>query len=237
MKNIQKLAVLLLLCPLVMAACKKNKSDDTPAGPLGPNYPQALNNIVTPAIIDSLKKDGMVINAGLTPPAINGIFLFSPTYCIFDNSGDNRKGDYFDTYKLQFQNQNTTQYTVSFSYKDVNSNLNSAADNNATYISGQNNLFTVFAQSKGVERNINYTSLDVVSGQAQNGSMKNMVWSHYMVSKEGDAGNTILVRVGSTRIFNDQDGTSDSQTTFDAMPVKVQGTVLKALSISAKSAQ
>lgn len=235
MKNIHKVpTALLLACALIIGACKKDKKDDnTPTGPLGPNYPQILNTIVTPAIIDTLKKQGMVINDGTTPPAINGIFLFSPAYCTFDNSGANRKGSYFDDYKLQFKDQNTSQYTVNFSYKDVSNGNDNASDDNATYISGQNNLFTVFSQAKGTAQGIKYTALDVISGQAQGTAMKNLVWSHYLVSKDGDAGNLLLVPAGTTRMFTDKDGSSDSQTTFDLLPKQIQSTIVKALSVSA----
>ncbi|WDF54931.1 hypothetical protein [Mucilaginibacter sp. KACC 22063] len=231
MKTSLKLPAFLMLFVLAFAACKKDKKDDnTPTGPLGPNYPQALNNIVTPAIIDSLKKNGMVINSGLTPPSINGIYLFSPAYCTFDNSGDNRKGYIFDDYKLQFQNQNSTQYTVNLAYKDVQSGGDAAADNNATYIAGQNNLFTVFAQSKGATKGINYVTLDVISGQVDAGAMKNLIWSHYLVSKDADPLN-MIIPVGSTRIFTDKDGSSDSQTTFSVLPKPIQ-TAIKSMPIS-----
>ncbi|WP_040626542.1 hypothetical protein [Mucilaginibacter paludis] len=238
MKKLQKLPLLLTLFSLIMTACKKDKKDDsTTTGPLGPNYPQVINTIVTPAIIDTLKKQGMVINDGLTPPNINGIFLFSPAYCTFDNSGGNGKGYTFDDYKLQFKDQNTNQYTVNLKYKDVSNGQDNASDGTATYISGQNNLFTVFAQAKGTASGINYVALDVISGQAQGTALKNLVWSHYLVSKDGDASNILLVRAGTTRIFTDRDGSSDAQATFDFLPKQIQNAVTKTLAGSISAAK
>lgn len=234
MKTLHKLTALVLVFPLLLTACKKDKKSDTPDGPLGPNFPQIINTIVTPEVLDNLKRDGMVINDGLTPPTINGIFLFSPNYCTFDNSTPSRKGNRFDDYKLKFADQNTAKYSVSFTYKGVQESQNVASDANATFISGKDNLFTVFAQSTGVERGIKYTSLDVLSGQVDGSDMKNLTWSHYLVSKDGDDANAILVPEGTTRMFKDNDGSSASQTTFDAMPVKVQSTFTKALSISVR---
>lgn len=237
MKNLQKLFALLLLFPLLMVACKKDKKDDTPTGPLGPNFPQVINTIITPAILEDLKKNGMTINSGTTPPNINGMFLFSPAYCTFDNSGGNRKDTYFNDYKLQFKNQNTTDYTVSMAYKEAEDGSDTGGDNNATYISGEKNLFTVFSQSKGKEGTVNYVALDVISGEATGTAMKNLIWSRYLASKEGDDANLLLVKVGTTRIFVDKDGSSDAQTTFDALPKSMQNKVTKAMSAFSAAAK
>ncbi|MFW0717837.1 hypothetical protein [Pedobacter sp. N23S346] len=232
MKSLLKLSSLLLLFPLLFVACKKENKDETPTGPLGPKYPQVINNVITPEILESLKKNGMTVNSGTTPPTINGVFLFSPAYCSFDNSGNNLQGRYFNDYKLQFKNQNTNEYTVSMEYKDVSDGTDSGGDNNATYISGENNLFTVFSQVKGKSGSVNYVALDVISGEAAGGSMKNLVWSHYLVSKEGDEANLFLVPVGTTRIFKDENGLSGVQTTFDVLPNNLQTIVKKSLSLS-----
>jgi hypothetical protein len=237
MKNLRKLSALLLLFPVMMVACKKDKKDDVPTGPLGPNFPQIVNTVITPEILEQLKKNGMVINGGTTPPNINGVFLFSPAYCIFDNSGANRKDTYFSDYKLQFKNQNTSDYTVAMAYKDVGSGTDIGGDNNATYISGENNLFTVYSQSKGKQGITNYVALDVISGEATGTAMKNLIWSKYLVSKEGDEANLLLVPVGTTRIFTDKDGSSDAQATFAALPKHIQNTVKNALSLSALEAK
>lgn len=234
MRSLLKLPLLLLLFPVLFVACKKEKKDEIPTGPLGPKYPMVINNVITPEILENLKKNGMTVNSGTTPPSINGVFLFSPVYCSFDNSGSNLQGTYFNNYKIQFKNQNTTDYSVSMEYKDVSSGTDSGSDNNATYISGENNLFTVFSQAKGKSASINYVALDVISGEATGGSMKNLVWSHYMVSKEGDAANVILVPVGTTRIFTDKDGISASQNTFDVLPGQFKSLLKKASSISTK---
>lgn len=232
MKSLLKLSSLLFLFALLFVACKKENKDEVPIGPLGPKYPQVINNVITPEIMESLKKNGMTINSGTTPPTLNGVFLFSPAYCSFDNSGNNLQGSYFNDYKLQFKNQNTNNYTVSMEYKDVNDGTDSGGDNNATYISGENNLFTVFSQVKGKSGSVNYVALDVISGEAAGGSMKDLIWSHYLVSKEGDAANIFLVPVGTTRIFTDKDGLSGSQNTFDVLPERLQTVVKKSLLIS-----
>ncbi len=232
MKSLLKISSLLLLIPLLFVACKKENNDETPTGPLGAKYPQVINNVITPEILESLKKNGMTINSGTTPPTINGVFLFSPAYCSFDDSGNNLKGSYFNDYKIQFKNQNTNDYTVSMEYKDVSDGTDSGGDNNATYISGENNLFTVFSQVKGKSGNVNYVALDVISGEAAAGSMKNLIWSHYLVSKEGDVSDVFLVPVGTTRIFKDENGLSNGQTTFSMLPKNLQSIVKKSLSLS-----
>ena len=60
-----------MLMILAFASCKKSATV-TPTGKLGASYPEALNAIVTPAMIDTLRSHGMAINDGTTPPVING---------------------------------------------------------------------------------------------------------------------------------------------------------------------
>ncbi|MDY0904524.1 hypothetical protein [Pedobacter sp. CFBP9032] len=80
MKSALKFSSLLFLFHLLFVACKKENKDEVPTGPLGPKYPQVINNVITPEIMESLKKNGMTINSGTTPPTLNGVFLFSPAY-------------------------------------------------------------------------------------------------------------------------------------------------------------
>jgi hypothetical protein len=228
MKTLFKLAFFIITISIVVSSCSKKKTV-TPVGPLGANYPYALNTIITPAILDSLEKDGTVINSGLTPPSINGTYLLSPDSCTFDDSGEELANTLFDNYDYEFADQNTAQYTVKVSYVDIGDTDDTGSDNSATYIAGTGSLFTVFAQATGTDEGIPYVSLQVVSGSITTGGIKNFQLSTYLVSKTGDASNSVIEPVGSIRIFLAEDGLAAIQTSSAVTPNKIQAHLSKQL--------
>lgn len=205
----------------VISSCKKKQQTTDTTG-LGPNFPVVINTIVTPAILDTLTKHGTIVYNGLNPPTVNGIYLFSPDLCLYDNSSSKAAGTLFTDYKFKFSNQNTAQYTINVDLKAVNSNVVDAASaNSSTFLSGNGNFFSVFSQTTGVLSGISYKSLDVYSGEMLSGNIKNFQHTIYLVSKGADP-NNLLAIAGTIRVFADKDATSESQTTFDVSPLKVQ---------------
>jgi hypothetical protein len=215
MKILTKLCFVIL----VVTSCKKENHNKSNA--LANTYPIALNTIITPAIIATLQSHGTVIYNGLTPPVINGIYLLSPAYCTFDNSGENAAGVTFDDYKLQFSNENTSAFTISLDFKDVGTGTDTGSDATATYISGTGNSFTVFSQSTGITTGVSNVRLNIISGILESGYIKNFQWSTYLVSKGADP-NSVLEPLGSTMIFNDEDGVSETLSTFSLPGTKIQ---------------
>jgi hypothetical protein len=186
-------------------------------GALGANFAPIINTIITPAILDTLQTHGTVINAGLTPPTVNGTYLISPDYCLYDNSGGNFAGQVFSNYEYEFSNQNSTSYAINVNYSNKisgSSTLDAGSDVSATYLSGSSSLFTVYAQTTGTSNGISYTSLQVISGEIVSGAIDNFQETFYLESKTGDTNNTILAPVGTLRIFKDEDGVSPSQSVF-----------------------
>lgn len=198
MKPILQIAMVVLAISVSLASCKKEKKT-TPTNSL----PPIINTIVTQAQIDSLKKHGAVINEGTTPPNVSGEFLLEPDVCSFDNSGGGFSGQTFDSYVYKFSNQDESKFTVRVDYADVDGG-DIGSDSTATYISGSGSLFTIFAQSSGVESNINYSNLEVISGQVVSGGIANMQVTDYLQSKGADPDGK-LEPAGSTRIFYDSD--------------------------------
>ena len=206
MKLILRIITMALLAiPVLLLSCKKEKKT-TP----GNNLPSVINTIVTQAQIDTLKKHGAIINEGTTPPTVSGAFLLSPDVCSYDNSGGNFSGTTFDDYVYKFSNQNTAKFTVRVDYDDL-SGGDTGADSTATYISGNGKLFTIFTQSSGVESNISYTNLEVISGEIATGGIANLQITDFLKSKGADPNNS-LEPAGSTRIFYDSDMLSATYT-------------------------
>jgi hypothetical protein len=231
MKTLNKILVLIAIISIAFTACKKKSS--SPVGALGANYPYALNNIITPAIIDTFQSHGMAINAGLTPPSANGIYLLSPDYCIFDNSGYNQKGTIFADQAFKFANQNNATSTIDLAYK-ANGSTGVEVGNGSglIYITGAGNVFTIYAQSHDTTNNVTSVLVQLISGQIGTGGIVNMQYAFYVESKGNDPTN-IVVPLHTTRIFQDKDNLSATQSTFSAIQKQINGTSSLSLFISA----
>lgn len=208
-----------LLFGSALPACKKSGGSNN--GNPGNNFSDSIRSIIPQPIIDSLRKWGLDINDGKTPPAIAGIYLLSPDSCEFDNSGYNTAGEIYDDYKIRFSQQDNTQLSIRVDRKDVGSDSDYASDSVATFISGNGNYFTVFAQEKGVESGVAYTSLGIYSGQITSSGIVGFQLAHYLKSKDPDPGN-VLISVGSTRIFTNAGGPAVPVGTFGIDPVMHQ---------------
>ncbi len=202
---------------IILQACKKS------SGGNGNNLPAPVNNIISQAIIDSLKEWGMTINQGTTPPALSGIYLVHPYVCSFDNSRFQAAGGTVADYKYKFSNQDNSAFTIRVDYKNASSaQPDSGSDVTATYIAGNASSFTVFAQVMGTESGINYTALALYSGEIQNGSISNFQTAYYMKSKDDDPSG-YLINPGDCRILYDSDDESESVATYSFLSLQKNG--------------
>lgn len=218
MRQIVKAFLCVIVLFSLLQACKKSGGGDSTTGN---NFSDSIRSIISQPIIDSLRKWGLNINDGNTPPSVTGIFLLHPDSCIFDNSGYNTAGEIYDDYKIRFSQQNNSKLTIRVDRKDVGSDADNASDSIATFISGNGNYFTIFAQEKGVESGIGYTSLDIYSGQITAAGIAGFQLAHYEKSKDPDPGN-VLISVGSSRIFMNSGGPAQSVSTFSVDPIMQQ---------------
>ena len=70
MKLLKLLALILFTGLTLFTSCKK---DAVPANNTPGDFPAAISKIVSAALMDTLKKAGMTIYPGSTPPIVNGI--------------------------------------------------------------------------------------------------------------------------------------------------------------------
>lgn len=216
MKKLNLLFIAVALVAFAVSSCGKGEKVKPKTEPkLSNNYPTVLNSIVTPDMIDTLKKHGLVINAGTTPPVVDGVFLQAPDICIYDNATPANAGKLFTNYEYQFLNQDNSKYTVTVNYSNAIVGADdSGTDGSATYIAGQGNLFTVFAEVTGTLNGVTYKELQVLTGELAPTGLKNFQWAFLMKSKTDDPGDHKVAKVGTIRIFNDKDGFSEKQATF-----------------------
>jgi hypothetical protein len=224
MKILSLLILALIFC-FTFYSCSKSSTTLNNNNPITgtttyDSLPKAIQNLVSEAIVDTLKAAGMKINVGNIPPIINGIYLLSPYLCVFENTSTlSIVGDTVDEYKIEFSNQNNTNLTISYKTKDVtNPGVDSSASD-STFITGSGNSFTAYLLTSGTENNTYYTDVEIISGEITSNGISNFQQSLYLRSKVGDPTDTALSAVGTILLYEmSADGTGTAYTTTAYRP-------------------
>ncbi len=205
----KKILYLLVIGFSLLQSCskKKDKTSDTSG------LSQDIQNFVPQTVIDSMRAWGLTINEGKVPPMINGIYDLSKNYCIFDNSGNDQAETYFADYRFRFRDQDNDKLTISLDFKNTTGYGTDSASGKGSFISGNGNDFTVFTENKGISDGIHYEDISFYSGTITSTGIKNFQMGRYLKSKDPDPDHK-LVDVGTSRIFEDDDGFSDKITTY-----------------------
>lgn len=119
-KCISHLLAIISICLILLTACHKDSGGGGQRN-IGDN-PDSIRNVITHSLIDSLRKWGMNIYDGKTPPIVAGIYDMDPDSCIFDNwqpkdNLGNRQGVIIPSYIYQFTKQDNTRMTIRFDRK------------------------------------------------------------------------------------------------------------------------
>lgn len=204
MKKYYLVFLAVLFCVL---SCSKKHDND--------GLSQDIKNFVPQAVIDSMRKWGLMIYEGKTPPTVAGIYNFSRNYCTFDNSGFNRANTYFSDYRLRFRDQNNSELTIALDYKALS--VQDTASGVGSFIAGTDNNFTVFVDVKGVLTGVDYKGITFFSGTKTSTGIKSLQWGYYIKEKGPDPTN-LLAKAGTSRIFIDQDSFSDINANYRVAP-------------------
>lgn len=199
-------AVLLIAAATI--SCKKENAPDPNAG-----FSEEIKKLIPAEVIDVMRKNGMTIYEGKTPPRIEGIYLFSENILSGSSIEKDVIGKKYADYRFKFYEQDAATLSLKTSYKGYSSNsgnLVDEAEGRGSLISGNNNFFTVFSEDKGQNaKGATYTNLVVYSGEHTPSGIKNLQYAIYL--KEKNDPNNTLIAVGSTRVFKDKDGISETR--------------------------
>ncbi len=199
MKNTSFLR-LLALSTLLVAGCQK-KDDAAPLDSLS-KIPQNF--------LSDIKSRGMLIHEGSQPPTIENIFLISPDQLLSPYGPDDmyQKGEIITDHKFQFTNQQGNR--VSSEEKEIGTGV---SNNFEAYIEGSGNLFTLFAEIKHMSESVEYTTLEIISGEITATGIKNFQKANLVVAKGADPDGDVL-DVGQGRIWEDGDGVASKVSSF-----------------------
>ncbi|QQR97371.1 MAG: hypothetical protein IPK18_10910 [Sphingobacteriales bacterium] len=139
----KKVSIYFVVVTLVLLFTTQCKKDDTTTVS---GIPEQVKNEIPDSLIQVLKDLGMPIYEGNNPPIVNGIYIISP-YTLKNTNipNDNPIGTDFLSGKIKFKNQNSTNRTIYYQQKYNYNNNYDISDNTLSYISGNNNYFTVFS--------------------------------------------------------------------------------------------
>ena len=191
----------------LLGSCRREVTIDLDKG-----FSSQIQQIVPQPIIDSLRKKGMVINEGLIPPQLAGIYL-AQTYKLLSAYGpeDSYKvGKIINPYYYRFYGQ-TAANDITY---DFTNNGSDKGNGQGAFVSGNGAKFTIFSQDVGVSSTIPYKTLTVVSGELTDKGIKDFQYAFVMKEKTGDDSNTKLIPVGKSRIWIDGDGLAETTTYF-----------------------
>lgn len=191
-----------LLCSaLFMNGCKKNDPE--------PGLSAKIQQIVPADLLSTMKTQGMPINAGKTPPNIEGIFISSPHTLVTTYDGDSYKPGYeFIDFILKFSGQNSTEGSVSVDTKTGSTTSTGIGG----FVSGSGNKFTLFAEVNLTNGNATAKQIRVFSGEITSTGIKDF-YSTLVIKEKNDPSN-LLIGVGKMRILKDGDGLASKRSSF-----------------------
>lgn len=224
MKTTKKLFLLVLVVGSLAVSCKK---DDPNAG-----FSDEIKSIVPSEVIATIRKNGMKIYEGKTPPQIEGIYLFSENVLSGSTIEDDDIGEVYADYRYQFYEQDATTLAVKTSFRGYRKNgtLLSEGIGKGSFISGKDNFFSIFSEENVTSANgATSTILTIYSGEYTPTGIKNFQYAFYMKDKNDP--NDDLIDVGATRVFKDGDGLSETQANLrisaEQMRPNAQGQILQ----------
>ncbi len=172
-----------------------------------------INDFVSEEILGNMKKMGMHINTGDTPPSINGSYLVSPFILLKSNRPSDNEGKKFSDYKVKFYNQDNENLEVAIDYVNGPEKGNGIG----AFIVGNNNKFTVFVEMTSHSKGATAKLVQVLSGEIADNGIKNFYYSNFMIDNNGNT--DVWMKNGEGRVIYDSDGFSP-KTSFKSFLVK-----------------
>ena len=163
-----------------------------------------VSNLVPQYILDEMKALGMPIYTGTNPPAIpTATYLLNPTILYNSNIATDTIGAQFSDQNVRFYNYSSSALTISVDVIETSSSTTGIG----AFIIGNNNSFSVFAESTLTKNGYTAKVIRAFSGTVSSGGITNFYTSIFMKDDGGDPGN-VFISNGQGRVAYDSDGFS-----------------------------
>tara|TARA_R110002124_G_scaffold283409_1_gene459354 strand:+ start:908 stop:1582 length:675 start_codon:yes stop_codon:yes gene_type:complete len=186
----------ILLLVVFILGCKKDEKVELPGVP----------SFVSKEIIEDFRNKGLVVNEGIKPPKLEGFYLVSPNTLLVPYGPEDgyKVGRVVSDYRYSFYGQ-TSNNEIKYDYK---STVSDSGTGTGSFISGKDNLFTIYSEQVGVSLGIDTKTVTIISGELANNGIKN--WQEaFVITYKGDDPDNKLIKVGQGRIYNDGDSFSE----------------------------
>ncbi|PQA56359.1 hypothetical protein C5O19_18650 [Siphonobacter curvatus] len=178
------------------------------------SFSDQINTVVPKWAIDSVRRNGMILYEGKTPPSFEGFFFQAPHHLTGSNLSGDKIGEEFQEYTYGFLNQNNQALTVDMKGKSENGLDNFIGS--GAFVSGNGNHFTVFLESNGKTESFgsvaSYQAFQIFSGEITSTGVRNLQNAFILTNK--DDPDRILIVSGGCRVFKDSDGFSERTAGF-----------------------
>lgn len=150
------------------------------------------------------------IYEGVNPPNVEGCYYIDPfetVYCEDEGNGGYEPGHIVVSDYINLTNQSTDN-TIDMEEYSANGKTYSIGE--GAFISGEGNNFTIFFNIDGISNDIPFRTALLISGTKGtniSGIITNLKYAFVMVEK-GDDPESLLMKEGVFRVFQDQDGIS-----------------------------
>ncbi|MFN8284913.1 MAG: hypothetical protein U0U67_16945 [Chitinophagales bacterium] len=200
----KKLACIIILLGTFIISCKKDN---------GQTQQQKINEIIPQKYVDTLKRLGITIHEGTTPPNVEGIYYISPVKSKASNIPTDVLGTLYANTKVKFYEQNNNDFGIRLLAINILSFKDSSL---STAISGSGNNFTVFGKVRTYSGPNTAVFGVVFSGEMDGDIIKNIEWG--LINIDDSQGNGAFIKEGQARLQYESDFVSEAISSLRIKP-------------------
>ncbi len=194
----------LLLLLVLLAGCSKDDDSQPTSKVNKEGLTNDITELVPQVILDEMRRLGMPIYGGETPPALEGNYLGTPFILVSSNRPDDNPGYKFSDYALTLSNQNNEKLRINVDYD----NGLETGKGLGGFVVGKDDKFSVFVRV--VSTNFVGSTADfvhVISGQRTEDGVADMYFANFMLDNKGNP-DGLWIEEGEGRVVYDEDGFS-----------------------------
>ena len=184
--------VMYALCAAVcvlfaMVSCSKSDKN----GPKRFDIPSETETIISEEFIAKMANNGMIINEGINPPNIEGVFATGILKMIYTSlEKDFPIGEEIKSYRFKFYDQVGTR--VKTDYVNEAFINEEQATGRGTIISGSGNKFTAYLDMNIIDSGIKTRDVSVLSGEITPNGIKDFQYGFLKIEKTEDFRNKLV---------------------------------------------
>lgn len=214
-----------LLIVFVFSVFSCGKDNATPNDGFKDDLSPEIKNILADSLVLQLEELGFKIHKGNQPPQVEGTYLASPLELMASYGfNDVDPGRLFNDYWFHIYEQNGDKAKIDY----VGAGLSDQAIGNGSFISGNDNKFTLFSEFQAVYNDqMDYTAVSILTGEISEHGITDFQFAFVLTSKEGDENNLIFIPEGGIRTFFDNDFLAETtdENVFDNVKVQIESSL------------